>query len=129
MRRLGWTLILGSLGIPILLMLGLGIAFLMTYQEAILDFRKAIGGIESNTILYDRHGQQFHSFHRGEKRLVVPLQEISRPLQLSVLAAEDSRFFSIAGWTRGASSPHCGRIWWKEAGVRGRARSPSNSSS
>ena len=97
MRRLGWTLILGSLGIPILLMLGLGIAFLMTYQEVILDFRRAIGGIESNTILYDRHGQLFHSFHRAEKRLVVPLQQISRPLQLSVLAAEDSRFFQHRG--------------------------------
>ena len=71
-------------------MLGLGTAFLMTYQEAILDFRKAIGGIESNTILYDRNGQSFHSFHRDEKRLVVPLQQISRPLQLSVLAAEDA---------------------------------------
>ena len=97
MRRLGWTLILGSLGIPILLMLGLGIAFLLTYQEAILDFRKAIGGIESNTILYDRNGQQFHSFHRGENRLVVSLQQISRPLQLSVLAAEDTRFFQHRG--------------------------------
>jgi membrane peptidoglycan carboxypeptidase len=88
---------LGSLGIPILLMLGLGIAFLLTYQEAILDFRKAIGGIESNTILYDRNGQQFHSFHRGENRLVVSLQQISRPLQLSVLAAEDTRFFQHRG--------------------------------
>ena len=74
-----------------------GTVFWLTYKEAVLDFEQAVKGLSSNTILYDRAGLPFHTLHGIESRLIIPQEQISRNLKISVLASEDARFFQHRG--------------------------------
>jgi len=74
-----------------------GTVFWLTYQEAVLDFEEAVDGLSSNTILYDRAGLPFHTLRGIESRLIIPQEQISRNLKISVLASEDARFFQHRG--------------------------------
>ena len=78
-------------------MLLAGGIFFFSHRDALLDFERKIGSISNNTLFYDHLGSPFRSLKGLESREVIPLAEFSRELQLSVLAAEDSRFFQHRG--------------------------------
>ena len=95
-RRYGWVLLLILLGTPVTLLLA-GLVFFLFHQDALLDFDRKISEISNNTLLFDLHGKRFQSLRGLESRIVIPRSSISRDLQMSVLAAEDSRFFQHRG--------------------------------
>jgi len=97
MRRLFWLLIVGSLSFFLTGIVSFAIAFGIWYPDMVLNFEHAIRHIPQNTFIYDRHDKPFHILKGSENRLTVPQKDVSRYLKLSVLAAEDSRFFQHRG--------------------------------
>ena len=95
-RRYSGFLLLILLGTPVLLLLA-GSIFFFSHRDALLDFENKIGSISNNTLLYDYRGRPFRSLKGLESREILSLSDFSRELQLSVLAAEDSRFFQHRG--------------------------------
>ena len=95
-RRYSGFLLLILLGTPVLLLLA-GSIFFYSHRDALLDFENKIGSISNNTLLYDYRGRPFRSLKGLESREILSLSDFSRKLQLSVLAAEDSRFFQHRG--------------------------------
>jgi len=75
----------------------LGYFFLKHYEQAVLDFEQAIMHVISNTVIHDRHGQPFRTLRGVESRLLVSRNAINRNLQISIIAAEDARFFQHRG--------------------------------
>ncbi len=96
--RVRWIVgIVFLLGIPLGL-LGIGYQLLQPIlKESINEFETAIARSPTNTVLFDRHGQPFYTLRGLENRLQVPRTHPSRALQLSILAAEDARFFQHYG--------------------------------
>ncbi len=97
MKRFGGLLLLTLLGATAALLLFTVLSFPDWRRETVHDFERAISRIPNNTILYDLDGDPFQNLKGLENREVIPLAQISRVLQLSVLAAEDSRFFQHRG--------------------------------
>ena len=97
MRRFAWGFLFSLLGLPLVGVLALALGLSLTYQDALLDFEQAVEAISTNTILLDTEGKPFHTLHSGERRQVVERRETGRWMQLSVLAAEDTRFFHHRG--------------------------------
>ncbi|MGB0226611.1 MAG: transglycosylase domain-containing protein [bacterium] len=95
-RRYSGFLLLILLGTPVLLLLA-GSIFFYSHRDALLDFENKIGSISNNSLLYDYRGRPFRSLKGLESREILSLSDFSRELQLSVLAAEDSRFFQHRG--------------------------------
>jgi len=97
MRRFFGLLATGSLGFALTGIIGIAIIFALLYPQTIEDFEQAINRTQKNTIIYDRNEKPFRILKGIENRLVVPHKDINRFLKLSVLAAEDSRFFQHRG--------------------------------
>jgi membrane peptidoglycan carboxypeptidase len=95
-KRFRGFLLLILLGTPLAFLFAASVFFL-SHRESLLDFEKKIESISNNTILYDHLGNAFRSLKGLESRKILPIKDYNRKLQLSVLAAEDSRFFQHRG--------------------------------
>ncbi|MGK5090902.1 PBP1A family penicillin-binding protein [Deltaproteobacteria bacterium TL4] len=97
MKRLLWLLLFGTVGFIGSGLVGMVLAFFLWYPEMVLDFEYAIAHSPQNTVLYDLQGKPFHVLKGLENRRIIPHEQISNFLILSVLAAEDVRFFQHRG--------------------------------
>ena len=85
------------MGIPLGL-LGIGYQIILPMaQESVAEFEAAIARSPTNTVLYDQHGVPFYTLRGLENRIQVPGNHPNHLLQLSILAAEDARFFQHWG--------------------------------
>ncbi len=56
-----------------------------------------IHAMRERTVILDRHGRELGRMH-GEKRSIVPLEEVAEPFRMAILAREDERFYYHPGF-------------------------------
>ena len=71
--------------------------FISFKNDTILKFQQTIAAQNDNTIFYDIENRPFHILKGLEDRKYIGLSHVSKNLQMSVVAIEDSRFFSHFG--------------------------------
>lgn len=72
--------------------------FISFKNRTVQKFQQVIAAQNDNTIFYDIDNQPFHVLKGAEDRKYISLNHVSRNLQMSVVAIEDSRFFSHFGF-------------------------------
>jgi len=85
-------------GLTIFILLISIIWFLDFKSSTIKEFKKVQAAQSNNTIFYDIDKKPFHIISGIEDRKYVKLNNISRKLQISVVAIEDGRFFQHFGF-------------------------------
>ena len=98
------------------------IAFLLIIfvRKSTLDHFKEIQAIQSNnTVFLDVDQQPFHVIRGLEDRRYTELKKISRNLQMSVVAIEDSRFFKHIGFDPIRMTVAFLRLFKKNASIQG----------
>ncbi len=97
MKRIVWIPLVCLLSVPLLGLFAILIGFVVWYPRIIEDFDRSLAQLRTNTIIYDRHDHPYTIIDGVEDRQVVSRKEVSRYLQLSILAIEDSRFLKHRG--------------------------------
>ena len=87
-----------TLTICIIVLLACLIAFFKFRSDTIRQFNYIQTTQHNNTIFYDIDNKPFHIISGEENRKYIPLSDISRNLQMSVVAIEDGRFFHHFGF-------------------------------
>ncbi len=89
-------LLAGTIGIlALLILLILSLKF---QSETVRQFRQIQSTQNINTVFYDIDQKPFHVIRGVEDRKYVKLQNVSRNLQMAVVAVEDARFFNHFGF-------------------------------
>lgn len=87
-----------SLLILPLLSIVIGVSsFTLWYPSIIEDFEHSLSQLQTNTVIYDRHGKPYTIIDGVEDRQVIDRKHVHRYMQLSVIAMEDARFFQHRG--------------------------------
>lgn len=84
--------------VALFVLLSLIIGFLSIRSRIVREFELIQSYQSNNSIFYDIDKQPFHIIHGKEDRKYVELANVSRNLQLAVVAVEDARFFSHFGF-------------------------------
>ncbi len=95
MRWLFWGILL--IGLPLGALSGVYTILVPMAKGSVAEFETAIARSPSNTVLYDRNGVPFNTLRGLENRIQVSGSHPAHVLRLSILAAEDSRFFQHLG--------------------------------
>ena len=102
------------------LTIALFIAIFIFYRSTTLDRFKKIQAIQSNnTVFLDINQQPFHVIRGLEDRRYIELNQVSRNLQLAVVAIEDSRFFKHFGFDPIRIMVAFIRLFKKNASIQG----------
>jgi 1A family penicillin-binding protein len=67
------------------------------YADDIKSKENIVSKKNNGVVLIDRNGKQFFSFYDGHFREYIPLSKVSKPVQQSVLVAEDEHFYEHNG--------------------------------
>ena len=84
--------------VSLVAIIALFIAFLFFKQETIRQFQRIQTTQSINTIFYDIEQKPFYITQGDEDRKYVALSDVSRNLQMAVVAVEDARFFHHFGF-------------------------------
>ncbi|MBF0279301.1 MAG: penicillin-binding protein [SAR324 cluster bacterium] len=97
MKRVVWIPLICLLSAPVLGLLAILVGFSIAYPHIIEDFDFSLAQLRTNTVIYDRDGEPYTIIDGIEDRQIVPRKQVSRYLQLSILAIEDARFLKHRG--------------------------------